>query len=94
MNGIDLAAISGVVLALGFAYVPGLNDWYAGLEKKYKQMLMGIMLVVVAVAVFGLQCAGVKDFGLICSQEGAVKFVEVLIAALVANQGIYPLIKK
>lgn len=60
MNGIDLAAILGVVLALVFAYIPGLNDWYAALDKKYKQISMGVML----------------------------------IAALVANQGVYPLIKK
>jgi multisubunit Na+/H+ antiporter MnhG subunit len=94
MNGIDLGAISGVVLSLAFAYLPGLNEWYAKLSKQYKQTVMGVLLIVVAVSVFALQCSGVKDFGLICSQAGAIQFFEVLIAALVANQSIYPLIKK
>ena len=94
MSAENLGAIAGVVLSLLFSYIPGLSDWFAGLDKGNKQALMGVLLVLVAAGVFGLNCAHLFDFGLACSTAGAVDFVQVLIAALVANQGMYLITKK
>lgn len=93
MSAENLGLFAGVVLSLSFSYVPGLNVWFQGLEKQNKQALMGGLLVVVALAIFLLQCGGIYEFGVICSKDGGVQFLHVLVSALVANQSIYLLTK-
>ncbi len=89
MSAEGLASIAGVVLSLVFSYVPGVKGWFEVLDKAYKQLIMGILLVVVAVGVFGVACSGWLDVGVVCSQEGAIGLIQTLIAALVANQAVY-----
>jgi choline-glycine betaine transporter len=89
MTADQLSATAGVVLSLGFSYVPGVNDWFESLKREHKQALMGALLVVVSAAVFGVSCSGVVDVGIECSQDGAVGLAQTLIAALVANQSAY-----
>jgi hypothetical protein len=93
MNAENLALIAGIVLSLAFSYIPGLNSWFQTLAKESKQALMGVLLLVVAVGIFAAQCAGLYDSGLVCSKDGAVGLVHVLILALVANQGAYSITK-
>lgn len=93
MTSEQLAAIVGVVLSLAFSYVPGVNDWFEGLASAYKRAVMGGLLVAAAVAIFALAC-GNFEVGVTCSEAGAIEFVKVLIAALVANQSVYPITKK
>ena len=94
MNGIDLAAISGVILSLAFSYVPGVSDRFNELEKPEKQAAMGLLLLLVAVFVFSVQCTNLYDFGVVCSTAGAVDFSKILLAALIANQSVYSITKK
>jgi hypothetical protein len=94
MNAEQLASIAGVVLSLAFSYVPGVKGWFEELAKGQKQALMGGLLIVVAGASFGLSCAGVVDVGVACTQTGAIGLVEVLVSALVANQGTYLITRK
>ena len=54
MDGIDLGAISGVVLSLAFAYLPGLNERYAKLSKQYKQTVMGVLLIVINIVIWSV----------------------------------------
>ena len=98
MDSIQLAALVGLILSLAFSYVPGLKGWYDGLATSSKQLVMGVSLVIVAAAVFGISCAGLGSAfgisGVECTVKGAVGFVQVLIAALVANQSVYLITKK
>ena len=97
MSAEQLAALSAVVLSLLFSYVPGLSTWYAGLDKAIKQTIMGVLLIVIAVIAYAMACAGFAgDFGLslTCDRSGAISLFNVLIAALVANQGTYLITKK
>jgi hypothetical protein len=95
MTAETLAGLLGSLLALLFAYVPGFQDWFNALTGVYKRLAMAIGLIIVAAAVFGLSCAGLAaKFGwqLTCDVTGAIGFIQVLIAALVANQGAYLLL--
>lgn len=93
MTAEELSAIAGVVLSLAFSYVPGVSEWFDGLAKSYKQLLMGALLVIVAGSIFGLACGGVLDV-VVCDRAGALGLVKVLIAALIANQSTYLITKK
>jgi len=97
MSAESLSGIVGVFLSLMFSYIPGVKDRYANLRASVKQTVMGILLMVFALAVYGLACAGyAADFGLTitCNRTGAVSLINILLAALVANQGTYLLTKK
>jgi hypothetical protein len=92
-----LAGIAGTILSLAFTYIPGLNDKYDALSKASKQAVMGVLLVIITVAIFGLACSGfAADFNLAvsCDRGGAVSAFNILLAALVANQSVYVLTRK
>ena len=93
MNSEQLSAIVAGVLSLAFSYIPGVSVWFDGLQKEYKQALMGTLLVLSAAAVFGLSCAGLLD-SVACTKDGAIGFLSVLLSALFANQSVYLLTKK
>jgi len=95
MNAETLSSLLGAALALIVAYVPGFKGWFDALDGVYKRLAMAVGLIVVAAAVFGLTCAGLAaQFGwqLTCDTAGAIGFVQVLLSALVANQGAYLLL--
>jgi hypothetical protein len=96
MTAEGLAALAGVALSLALSYIPGLKDWYDGLGEDKERRLMGGLLVVVAGAIFALSCGGLgPDLGISveCSTSGALGLVQVLLAALMANQAIYVITK-
>lgn len=88
MNSELLASISGIVLSLLFAYVPGISQWYDALTGEYKRLIMAGLLLVVSLAIFGLSCAGYLNL-VTCDQDGAVGLVRIFVMALVANQSAY-----
>ena len=90
----QLAAICGVVLSLLLAYIPGLATWYANKDAASKARIMGGLLILVALAIFGLACAHIiADFGLVvvCTKESLLQLIQILIAALIANQATFTL---
>jgi len=111
-----LSAIAGLVVSLAFAYFPGLRDWFyggegdaakPGLTPDQRRAVIGAALVVVAVGVFGLGCAGVRvdPFGSplvayspaavsLCGRAGLLELASNLLAVLITNQSIYPLLPK
>jgi len=93
MNSDVLASIAGVVLTLAFSYIPGLAGWFDPLPPVKKQAIMGGLLVVVAAGAFGLACGNIIT-SVVCSKPGALGLLQTLIAALVANQGVYLLTKR
>ncbi len=92
MSEIQLSAFVGVLLSLVFSYIPGLNKWYEGLATDLKRAIMGGLLIVTSAAIFGLSCAGLgPDLGVTvaCSKAGGIELLNVIIAALVANQSAF-----
>jgi len=91
-----LGGIVGVVLSLIFSYVPGVARVWEGLSGESKRLVMFMMLLATAGCVYGLACAGIAPaLGLqvSCDMTGAIDLISILIAALVANQGIYKITK-
>jgi len=83
-----LVGLAAAALSLLFGYVPGLREWYEGLDSVRKAQVMGALLVIVAVGVFLAACYTPWQVAT-CSEEGAWQLVELLIMALVANQATY-----
>lgn len=88
-----ISAGAAILLALAFAYIPGLNVWYAALDDAKKRLLMLAMLVLVAAGSMGLACAGLlwDLFGidLSCDKPGALILVRALLVAIWSNQSTY-----
>lgn len=86
-----LAMIAGALLSLGFTYLPKLNVWYAALSVQGKQLLMLGLLAATSATLVGLSCAGLTELpfvGLItCDRPGILKMIELLVLAVIANQG-------
>lgn len=93
MTAETLALYSGVVVSLLFGYVPGLSTWFENLETIYKRLVMALALLVVAVGVVGLACAGYGNVPVTCDQAGVEGVVRAFIAALIANQATYVITK-
>lgn len=92
MNADTLASLGAIVLSLGFAYIPRLKEWYAALEPTQKAGLMAVLLIVLSIAIFAASCGDIISVGITCDKSGAVGLAQILIAALIANQGSYLLL--
>lgn len=93
MTAEQLALVAGALLSLLFSYIPGLKDWFEPLENKYKQAIMGGLLLVVALSIYGLSCAAILNY-FSCDKAGLLEVVDILIKALIANQSVYLITKK
>jgi hypothetical protein len=92
MTAEQISAVAGVILSLLFSYMPGLKDWFASLDGTYKRLVMIGLMLVVALAAFGLSCGGLgAQFGvsISCTQEGAIGLLLAFVAALVGNQAMF-----
>lgn len=90
MTSDQLSAAAGVALSLAFSYVPGLREWFAGLDGVRKRLFMAAMLLAVAGIVFGVSCAGVLyNSNLPCEKRTALDLVWAFVAALIANQSAF-----
>ena len=85
-----LAGVAGIVLSLGFEYIPGLHDWYNALPDAKQKLIMLGALVVGALGVFGLACIGRYDL-VACDVAGAWALLEYFVLALIANQAAHRL---
>lgn len=89
----ELSIIAGVVLSLLFSYVPGVNTWFTALKSIYKRIIMLVLLVVVAAAVYGLSCAGILQdmvgWHMTCDRTGLINLIYTVILAIMANQSTY-----
>ncbi len=102
MNAELLSILAGSLLALSFAYCPGLAGWYERLGDgsdgrlpdggTRKRLVMLVCLLATALASFGLACSGWgRLFGLPldCSQAGVAEILKAFILALAANQSTH-----
>lgn len=90
----NLSVIAGIVLSLIFEYIPGVAPWYDSLDMRKKQGVMALALLVVSLAIFGLSCANLIQVGITCDWVGAQELLGMFIAALVANQSTYLIVRK
>lgn len=86
-----LAGAAGVLASLVASYVPGVREWFDGLEGTQKRGVMALVLLAVAVGATFAACTGTLDLG--CKRDDftgwLLKLGGVLLAALTANQSTY-----
>lgn len=92
MSAEEISIIAGVILTLVFSYIPGINSRFASLAPEYKRAIMLGLLVLVSGGILILACSGSGEmFGtaITCDRAGAIEMLKVLVAAIIANQGVY-----
>jgi hypothetical protein len=90
-----LSYLVGVVLALLFAYFPGLAGWFNGKPADVKRLLMLVFTFLTAAGVYGYVCLGLGAVtDVVCTQAGAIALGKVWIATIIANQAAYALLPK
>ncbi len=94
MNGETLAMAAGVLLSLGFRYLPGLAPWYDMRTKEEKSLLMGGLILLTGLGIFGLSCAGWLDglwpgLSVTCDQAGLQGMIRNIVFALISNQATF-----
>jgi hypothetical protein len=85
---------AGVLLSLGFSYIPGVQEKFDTLNGQQKRLLMLALLVLVTAGVYSVACAGfAADFNLdvACDRVSAVGLLRALFFAATANQVAYAL---
>lgn len=92
MNADTLSAIVGVILSLAFAYIPGVKDWYDQRLPTEKAGLMALLLVAASLGIFAASCGQLVNVGITCDKAGVVALAQILIMALISNQGAYTLL--
>ena len=91
MNAESISALSGTILSLALAYIPGLKDAYDKLPARNKALVMGLLLVLAAAGSLAWSCRAEADvFG--CVSGSFEAYLRALFTALIANQGTYSLL--
>lgn len=85
-----IVSLAGAVVALIFGYFPVLRVKYAGLTSEAKSGIMLGLMVVTALAVWGIGCAGWGwiDTGLACNSSALPHVLKLTILAIASNQGV------
>ena len=86
----QLAVLAGLLLSLGFSYIPGLKDWYGALSGVHKRLTMLVCIMLAGGGVYLAGCASLIVV-LSCDRTGLLELVRVIALTLVANQSTYSL---
>jgi hypothetical protein len=90
MTSDKLATLVGVLIALLFAYLPGLKTWFNKQSSEAKAGLTAAVTVIAACAIYGLSCANwFPELGITCTKAGFQQLISVVIGALVGMAGGY-----
>jgi hypothetical protein len=89
----DICMAAGVLLSVGFSYIPGLNESFSALSPTQKRLVMLAMLTLATGGVFALSCldASIALGGVACDRAGAWGLIRALVLAAIANQSAYAL---
>lgn len=90
---IGLSALAGMLLSLALEYVPGIAGRYEVLTAVQKRLVMLLLLVASAGALFGLSCADLVAY-VECTARGGLELVGMIGVAIGVNQGTHRLTKK
>lgn len=86
-----LLGVLGAVVSLAFRYIPALQTWFEG-QGKYKGLIMLGLVVVVALAYYGLACspyAATLGITLECGEQSIVTLVHAVVSIALGNQLTY-----
>lgn len=83
-----LVGIAGVLLSLGFGYIPNLKEWYEAKDGVRKAQIMGFLLLASAVGVFLAGCYSPWQ-AVTCDEAGFWGLVELFVNAVIANQATF-----
>jgi hypothetical protein len=86
-----ITGAAGILLSLGFSYIPGLSTWFAAKTPEIKRLIMLGLLVVVAAGGFALGCFNIFVTDVPCTQVGLTQLLVNLVIAAIANQTTYSL---
>jgi ribose/xylose/arabinose/galactoside ABC-type transport system permease subunit len=84
-------AAAGVILAVLFAYVPKLNDWYYKQGAIAKRGIMAVVCLVVLSAIYFGACYGLIS-GIACGKATIYDFVYKFVLIIIANQSAYSIL--
>jgi uncharacterized membrane protein len=87
-----LVMVAGMVLSLGFGYVPGLSDWYERQDSKRKALVMLAALLLAVVVILVGSCY-LRYAWITCDEAGWKLLASMFLYALLANQGTYQIAK-
>ena len=90
IDGNTLSAAAGVALSLVISYVPGLSSWFEKRTPVGKRLTMGVLIVLAGIGSAVSSCGSTPLVECAASINLGV-YVSAIIAALVANQGMYQL---
>jgi hypothetical protein len=83
-----ISGAAGVLLSLGFSYIPKFSEWYYSITKQWRGLVMVGFILLVSVAVWLLSCY--VGYGYVqCSTDGAKVLGEAFVSALLLNQAAY-----
>lgn len=85
-----LAGLAGVLLSMGFSYIPGLREWYGALDSVHRRLVMLVCIVLAGGGVYLAGCAQLVTT-VTCDRTGLVELLGAIVSALVANQAAYML---
>jgi hypothetical protein len=83
-----LAAVAGVLISLGLAYIPFVSERFDDLSGVQKRLVVGVLLVVAAGLTYTSGCVGLESY-VPCDQSGLLQIGQALVFAWLANQGAY-----
>jgi hypothetical protein len=84
-----IAGIAGALLSLVFSWVAGLNTKFAALPSETKRLIMAGLLLLTSAVIFTLNCYGIIQTQLTCSQNGIIQLFWMWVISITTNQGTY-----
>lgn len=87
----NYATVAGIVISLGFSYVPGLSDYFKKQTPTVKRSILAAAIIVVAVAIVLGSCVGF-DLGentVSCDSTGVQAVLGNVVDALIGSQAAY-----
>jgi hypothetical protein len=93
IDPVTLSAAAGILLSLALSYIPGLRTKYADLHSDWKRLIMLGALLIVTIGIAMLSCTKLIPY-IPCTVDGILDLIGMFIAALIANQAIYPISPK
>jgi hypothetical protein len=83
-----ISGVAGILLSLGFSYIPSFSEWYYSITKQLRGLVMVGFMALVAVVVWLLSCY--VGYGFVqCTTNGAKVLIEAFVSALLLNQATY-----
>jgi hypothetical protein len=89
-----LAAIFAALAAILFDWLPGLKEKYDPLSELKKRQIMGVVLALIVLCIYGGSCWwGLFQTGITCDKAGLSGLLNMVWVAISVNQSFHKLFK-